>query len=180
MKILDRLLRIWRYRVVAPHIPRRCVLLDIGGHDGSFLYFLQERIQSGFCLDPLCPNRTEGRIHFLRGSACARIPLPDASVDVITMLAVLEHVDDKDSLAAEAFRVLRKGGRLIATVPHPAVDGILKVLVGLRLADGISAEEHHRFDIRRIPPIFRRHGFALERHARFQLGLNNIFFFQKP
>jgi ubiquinone/menaquinone biosynthesis C-methylase UbiE len=44
-----------------------------------------------------------------------RIPLPDASVDVITSCYAFHHLGDdgKELAAAEAFRVLRPGGRLV-------------------------------------------------------------------
>jgi SAM-dependent methyltransferase len=48
---------------------------------------------------------------FLRGEIEA-IPLPDASVDVIISNCVINLSADKDRVLAEAFRVLRPGGRL--------------------------------------------------------------------
>ena len=44
-----------------------------------------------------------------------RIPLPDASVDVVTSCYAFHHLgnDGKELAAAEAFRVLRPGGRLV-------------------------------------------------------------------
>ena len=180
MKVLDRVLRRWRYRVVAPYIPPHSVLLDIGGYDGSLFHYLGDRIAKGICLDPLCPKRTVGRVQFVQGSACSQLPFPNASFDVVTLLAVLEHVEAKETLAAETFRVLRNGGRLVATVPHPAVDDILKILVTLKLADGMALEEHHHFDVRGVTPLFTRHGFVLTVHRPFQGGLNHLFCFQKP
>jgi ubiquinone/menaquinone biosynthesis C-methylase UbiE len=47
----------------------------------------------------------------LRGNAEA-IPLPEASVDVITSNGVLNLVPDKGSAFLELFRVMRPGGRL--------------------------------------------------------------------
>lgn len=179
MKTLDHFLQRWRYRVARPHIPSSCRLLDVGGHDGSFLYYLKDKLILGICVDPLCASRTEGRFRFVQARAADRLPLPEASVDVVTLLAVLEHVQDKESLAAEIARVLRKGGRLVLTVPQPIVDDILKVLIRLRLADGMAAEEHHHFEPRQVERIFSRYGFSLIRHTRFQLGLNNLFVFQK-
>jgi SAM-dependent methyltransferase len=50
------------------------------------------------------------------------IPLPDASVDVITSYDVFEHVESLPRTLAECFRVLRPGGTLYAVFPpfyHP-------------------------------------------------------------
>jgi SAM-dependent methyltransferase len=45
-----------------------------------------------------------------------RIALPDRAIDVAIVNHVLEHVDDAAALS-ELYRVLRPGGRLIASVP---------------------------------------------------------------
>jgi len=52
-----------------------------------------------------------GNIEVLEGDAEA-IPLPDASVDVVTSNGVLNLVPDKSRAIAEIHRVLRPGGRL--------------------------------------------------------------------
>ena len=49
-------------------------------------------------------------VEFLKGEIEA-IPLPDASVDVIISNCVINLSGDKDKVIAEAFRVLRPGGR---------------------------------------------------------------------
>jgi SAM-dependent methyltransferase len=50
-------------------------------------------------------------VEFLKG-AIEAIPLPDATVDVIISNCVINLSADKDRVLAEAFRVLRPGGRL--------------------------------------------------------------------
>src|ERR1700690_3368580 len=49
-------------------------------------------------------------VEFLKGEI-ENIPLPDASVDVIISNCVINLSGDKDRVLAEAFRVLRPGGR---------------------------------------------------------------------
>ncbi len=49
-------------------------------------------------------------VEFLKGEI-ERIPLPDASVDVIISNCVINLSADKDQVLREAFRVLRPGGR---------------------------------------------------------------------
>jgi len=53
-----------------------------------------------------------GRITLIEGSATA-MPLPDASCDIVTAVECAFHFDTREDFLAEAFRVLRPGGRLV-------------------------------------------------------------------
>jgi SAM-dependent methyltransferase len=50
--------------------------------------------------------------------ADAALPFPDASFDVVVAGELLEHIRDPAGLVAEAARMLRPGGRLVASVPN--------------------------------------------------------------
>jgi 2-polyprenyl-3-methyl-5-hydroxy-6-metoxy-1,4-benzoquinol methylase len=56
-------------------------------------------------------------VNALEAEISQRVPWPDASADCITMLDVLEHVDDEVKVLTEAKRMLKPEGVLIATVP---------------------------------------------------------------
>jgi SAM-dependent methyltransferase len=50
--------------------------------------------------------------------ADAPLPFPDESFDVVVAGELLEHIRDPGGLVDEAARVLRPGGRLVASVPN--------------------------------------------------------------
>lgn len=56
------------------------------------------------------------RITLLRGDA-TRLPFADNSFDLVTMLDVLEHVEDDLAAVREISRVLRPGGAFVLSVP---------------------------------------------------------------
>jgi SAM-dependent methyltransferase len=73
---------------------------------------------TGLDADPqavaFCRARGLDSVALLEG---ARLPVEDASLDVVTAFDVLEHLDDDAALAAEMRRVLRPGGTAMVTVP---------------------------------------------------------------
>jgi methionine biosynthesis protein MetW len=52
--------------------------------------------------------------------SAARLPFADESFDHVVCIEVLEHLFAPDAAAAEIFRVLRPGGRLVVSVPNIA------------------------------------------------------------
>ena len=58
-----------------------------------------------------------------------RLPVPDASFDVVTCVLALEHVADTQRLLSEMRRVLVSGGLLLLAVPfHGRFQGALTAL----------------------------------------------------
>jgi SAM-dependent methyltransferase len=180
MRVFDRVLQRWRARVARRWVRPGANVLDIGCHQGEFLHQLGDAIGPSVGMDPLATP--PGGPHYQLVPQAFREPLPfaDATFDAVVMLATLEHITDKAPLARECYRLLRPAGRVILTVPSPWVDLAVMLLCRLRLADGMSLDEHHGFDPRATGPLFAQHGFTLECWRRFQLGLNHLFIFRKP
>ncbi len=100
--------------------------------------------------------------------------------DAIFALAVFEHFAEKDLIESShrIAEMLSDRGRLIVTVPHPCVDTILDVLKFLKLIDGQALEEHHGFDPQSLVVVLSK-TLRLKSKKTFQLGLNNLFVFEK-
>jgi SAM-dependent methyltransferase len=99
------------------------VVLDLGSGGGLDVLLSARRVAPGghvYGLDMTdemleLANRNQARagienVTFLKG-AIERVPLPDASVDVVISNCVINLADDKAAVIQEAFRVLRPGGR---------------------------------------------------------------------
>jgi hypothetical protein len=181
MTALDRLLQRWRIAKAARHIAPGARVLDIGSHDGPLFRALGDRLGSGLGVDPtLTADRDLGRIQLKAGLFPEAVPDGCEPFDVITMLAVLEHFPEAAyaGLSASCAKFLKPKGKVVITVPSGLVDRILVVLHWCRLIDGMSLEEHHGFETARTPGIFAPQ-FRLLHRRRFQLGLNNLFVFEK-
>ena len=96
--------------------------------------------------------------------------------DVIVGLAVLEHVDDPQDLLLRWCGMLRTGGRIVLTTPHPSYAWILTVGARLGLFDRHSLDEHEDLlDHDRIRQLAEGAGLEVERSRRFLLGANQLF-----
>jgi SAM-dependent methyltransferase len=177
---VDRFLRSWRIRKARRYIPPGARLLDVGCHDGALFRTVSQRIVSGVGVDPALRRSTTIGPYRFCDDVFPGPPLDPDSFDAITFLAVLEHVDDGSlaSIRDACERVLVPGGVVIATVPSPAVDGIVHLLQRARLVAGIAAHQHHGADPASIADALGAGALTLVARRTFQLGLNNLFVFR--
>ena len=133
--------------------PPAGLAVDVGCGTGAVLdelAALGARRVLGTDLDPHALRLTATRLP--PGAAVARavaeaLPLPTASVDVLTSLDVLEHLDDDVRALREYARVLRPGGRLLLAVPayawawseHDVALGHQRRYVRARLEEVVTA-----------------------------------------
>jgi SAM-dependent methyltransferase len=180
MKAVDRLLQRWRIAKARPYVTPGARVLDIGCADGE-LFRRLAGVGEGVGIDPDLPSPSSiPGVMLLKGLFPQALP-DDRPFDVITLLAVLEHVppDAQKALALECARYLKPGGHLVITVPSPFVDHILAMLHFCRLIHGMALEQHYGYDPRQTATLFAVGGLELIKARRFQLGLNNLFVFKK-
>ena len=181
LKPLDRLLRRWRFAKARPFVRPGDRVLDIGCADGALFRYLRARASGGVGLDPTLRRPFRRGSYQLLPRAFPDGPEDLGSFEVISMLATLEHIPEQSwpALRTRCLSLLRPGGRLVITVPSPAVDTILHLLLRLKLIRGMGVHEHHGFDPSDTLRIFSAPGFRLMKRGTFQLGLNNLFVFER-
>ena len=167
--------------MAGPYIANGARVLDVGCSDGALFRQLGSRIGEGVGIDAGLDEPVEMPGFELIPGTFPKSLGDRLRFDVITMLALLEHVprERQADIARACSRYLEPGGHLVITTPAPMVDRVLDVLLFLRLIDGMSLEQHYGFDPSDTPAIFTPHGLTLVRFRKFQLGPNNLFVFRK-
>lgn len=112
-------------------------------------------------------------------SSC--LPFPDASFDTVTCVAALNHIPNREATLREARRLLRPGGRFIATMINPILGGIGHALWWY-------SEDKHRGGMiegevggiwpRDVIRMCGEAGFQLVEKGRFVYGMNHLFVFE--
>jgi 2-polyprenyl-3-methyl-5-hydroxy-6-metoxy-1,4-benzoquinol methylase len=181
MKRIDKYLQNVRINKAKNFVRENDTILDIGSANGRLFEKWKGYIKSGIGIDPVLPAMVEAGHYILLSGHFPNVWPAGKTFDVITILAVLEHLAPavQAVLPEKCFDLLNKRGRIIITVPSPRVDYILKVLKRLNLIDGMSLEQHHGFEPQNTLRLFAGNYFKLLYQQRFQFGLNNLFVFEK-
>jgi ubiquinone/menaquinone biosynthesis C-methylase UbiE len=176
--LLEPILRQWRFYRVKPWIPSGATLLDIGcGRSATLLKAVSPHIHQGIGVDfKVQPIQTHN-IQTLPLKLADELPFEDSSFDVVTMLAVLEHIEHEKAILLEVQRVLRDGGRLILTVPSIWSQPVLEFLsYRLKLVDEAEIRDHKRYydrnQLRKV--LIEEVNFQDFYHQYFQFWMNNF------
>ncbi len=169
-KVADRLI---------PDERRSGRVLDLGcGEEARFLHMT--RFAEKFGMDRLAARHSDGsgitRIDADIETADT-LPFEDNYFDVVTMLAVFEHIEPYrlETLVSEIRRILKPGGSYILTTPAVWTDGMLRVMAKLKLIDGVLLAEHKdAYTHAMIARVLQRSGFDQEqmRFGYFELFMN--------
>lgn len=93
------------------------------------------------------------------------LPVRDQSVDLVMSTDVWEHIEDHEAVAAESFRVLRPGGRLLVAVP-----------AGMDMWSGHDVALGHvrRYERQELLDLVERHGFVVDQIASWNVLLRPV------
>ncbi len=145
-------------------LPQPAALADIGCGTGGNLPTLA-RFGRVIAVEPSPDARAfaqrRGAAEVVAGDASAT-GLDGGSCDVVTLLDVLEHLDDERGALSEVWRILAPGGRLVLTVP---------AFMFLWSAHDEALHHRRRYRRRALGALLRDAGFAVEQLSYYNAGL---------
>jgi len=104
-------------------------------------------------------------------------PFDSGYFDIITMLAVFEHVEKESlkNLLWEVRRILKDGGLFIMTTPAAWADGLLNLVSRIGIISAVGMQEHKgKYTPSKIFPFLREAGFSKQKiqSGYFEMFMN--------
>ena len=94
------------------------------------------------------------------------LPFGDEYIDVVTMLAVLEHVEPRKliTIVNEIYRILKTNGLFVITTPAGWTDPLLKIMAKVGLVSKIEIDEHKdTYTHRKLESLLQLANFSKDR-----------------
>ncbi len=182
-RLVERIIRFLRLAEVRPHLRPCKAWVDLGCHE-TYPLLRENRglAERAWGLDLCVKTATDGDIELLTQDITRPLPFADGSKDLVTILAVLEHVLDPQAVLAECRRILAPGGRLVATTPTHLGIHTHAWLIKTGLVKDVRDDEHQDFDV--SPALLdawaRKAGFEVEVARSFEFGMNALLVARRP
>lgn len=171
--VLDRIIQTYRFRKVLAYLSPDATVVDFGCGNGVFLRSIKNRIKKGIGVDQLTPPPEDGII-FVQADLDGAVALSNGSADVVTALALFEHLSSPAIFVAESHRILRDGGVLLLTTPSPPAKPVLEFLAfRLGIISKADIADHKKYyGAEELRSYFS--SFSNVQVSHFQLGLNTL------
>lgn len=134
-------------------------VLDIGCGSGKFLRSIKDISKNRYGIEEHSYKNADSTV--VEGDALA-VPFEDNSMDLVTMLDVLEHIPESDKALCEMRRVMKENGLGIVTVP---------ALNFLYSAHDLNHHHVKRYYRKELKNQLSRNGFQVIRCSYFNTWL---------
>lgn len=165
-KLISRIIlpitRWLRARNTEKYLKRGVSILDVGCGDGYFLRRCEGKFKQRHGLDLMLGDKIEKKLDY-----------PDNSLDTVTMLAVIEHLDYPKDIITEISRILKPNGSFIFTTPNHKAEKFINLY-----AKDIK-EEHKQYFTKENINQYLNDRLKLVNYNTFEFGLNQCFHIKK-
>lgn len=171
-----------RIKAVCSELPRNVgLLIDVGCDGGTLTYFMKVCSKAKVIaavdikVDSITyASKTKSKegLHFLVSDG-RYLPIPSGRADVITLLEVLEHVENPETMIAECRRVLKPHGQIIILIPNNR-SVLFKCVWWLwtRTFGKVWVDAHNeKFDVEKLKKLLIKRGFHIKER---KLNLNML------
>jgi SAM-dependent methyltransferase len=117
-------------------------VLDIGAGRAKYRSFIEPRVGS-YTTSDIDPSVG---VHVVADAA--HLSVADAAFDTVLSFELLEHVPDPNAVVSEMYRVLKKGGRAIVTVPF-------------LIPQHADPSDYQRYTVQGLRILFEKSGFKV-------------------
>lgn len=181
--LIEGVIRRLRLGEVKPHLKPCKRWVDLGCHPTyPLLKECRTLAEAAWGLDlEVAPGR-DGNIELRAHDITKPLPFADASTDLVTALAVLEHVTTPQEVLAECRRIMAPGARLVATTPTHLGIHVHAGLIKTGLVKDVRHDEHQDFGMspKLLASWARAVGLEVEVCHAFELGMNTLIVARRP
>ena len=172
--IVDKFLAAFRFSKVYQALnnysllPHQTKIIDMGSGTGLLIKQLRQKGYDAWGID-LTPGQ-----NVIAADLNKILPVESNSIDIVTSLANIEHLEQPGTNLSEIYRMIKPGGKLILTTPSLAAKPILEFIAyKLKIIDPAEIRDHKFYYTKlTLSRDLAKVGFKNFKLSTFQLGLN--------
>jgi len=109
----------------------------------------------------------------------SKLPIRDESIDTVTLIAVLNHIPNRDEVLHEVHRILKSNGKLIITMIPPQISQIWHYIRKPWDCDqherGMKEGEVYGMTYLQVMECLNDAGFKIIETKKFMMGINSLY-----
>ena len=151
-------------------------LCDVGcGYNANLLLLAKNKykIDPLYGVDLFVKDDIKTKIKFIKSDIeKANFDIPDNSVDFVTSIAVIEHLNNPDNYLNEIFRILKPEGYFVLTTPSKLAKPVLITFANIGISTKKEVYDHKLYYNKNLLKNVLKKLFIIEQINYFSFGLN--------